>query len=83
MNETLKLYKVTIRGGFNATSTDYNESYVVAKSPNDAYKQVRKYLDDNDLCFDDERELDTIRLIAECGRYPSCKTILFIEGETI
>ena len=82
-HETLKLYKVTIRGGFNATSTDYNTSYVVARSPNDAYKQVKKYLDHHDIGFYYERELDTIRLIAECKRYPSCRTILFIEGEVI
>ena len=57
-HETLKLYKVTIRGGFNATSTDYHESYVVARSTNDAYEQVKKFLDDNDLCFRDEREVN-------------------------
>ena len=82
-HETLKLYKVTIRGGFNATSTDYNTSYVVARSPNDAYARVKKFLDDNDLCFSDERELKRIELIAECKRYPSCRTILFIEGEDV
>jgi hypothetical protein len=80
MNETFKLYKVTIRGGFNATSTDYHESYVVARSPNDAYKRVRKFLDDCDICFDYERELKRIELVAECKQYPQCKTILFVEG---
>ena len=82
-HETLKLYKVTIRGGFNATSTDYHESYVVARSTNDAYEQVKKFLDDNDLCFRDERELKQIELMAECKHYSNCKTILFIKGETI
>lgn len=79
-NETFKLYKVTIRGGFNATSPDYHESYVVARSPNDAYAKVRKFLDDNDLCFSDERELKRVELIAECKQYPQCKTMLFVEG---
>lgn len=80
MNETFKLYKVTIRGGFSGTGTDYNESYVVARSPNDAYAKVRKFLDDNDLCFSDERELKRVELIAECKQYPQCKTMLFVEG---
>jgi len=82
-HETLKLYKVSIRGGFNVMSTDYHESYVVARSPNDAYARVKKFLDDNDLCFSDERELKRIELIAECRRYPACQTMLFVEGETL
>jgi hypothetical protein len=42
--------------------------------------QVREYLDRNDLCFQDERELESITLIAEMSKYPACKTMLFIEG---
>ena len=82
-HETLKLYKVTIRGGFNAIGTNYHISYVVASSPNNAHEQVKKFLNKYDLCLDEEGELDTIQLIAECKRYPSCKTILFIEGNEI
>lgn len=76
----MKLYKVKIRGGCSPTSTNYRESYVVASSIDGAYMQVREYLDRNDLCFQDERELESITLIAEMSKYPACKTMLFIEG---
>ena len=79
----MKLYKVRIRGGCNSTSTNYHESYAVASSIDSAYMQVREYLDKNDLCFQDERELDSITLIAEMSRYPACRTMLFIEGNNI
>jgi len=80
-NTTVKLYRVHIRGGHNCLSTDYHETYVVAKSPNEAYEQVRKFLDDNDLCFSDDRELDTIELLAENTRYPACKKMLLMQGQ--
>lgn len=76
----MKLYKVKIRGGYSSTGTNYHESYVVASSADSAYMQVREYLDKNDLCFQDERELDSITLIAEMSKYPACKTMLFMEG---
>ncbi len=47
----------------------------------EAYEQVRKFLDDNDLCFSDERELDTIELLAENTRYPACKKMLLMQGQ--
>ena len=76
---TFKLFKVTLRGGINPGSTNYNESYVVASSMDVAYQIVRKYLDKNDLCFTDERELDKIVLLAEDHPYPECHTMLFLE----
>ena len=76
----MKLYKVRIRGGCSPTSTNYHESYAVASSIASAYMQVREYLDRNDLCFNDERELESITLIAEMSKYPACKTMLFMEG---
>jgi len=74
---TKKLYAVTIRGGHSATGVDYHESFVVAESPNEAYALVRGFLDKNDLCFTDQRELDSITLLAEASRYPRCKKLLF------
>ena len=41
---SMKLYKVKIRGGHNTFGTNYNESYVVAESPDRAYQQVREFL---------------------------------------
>ena len=54
---TFKLFKVTLRGGINPGSTNYNASFVVAESPDAAYQAVRDFLDKNDLCYDDEREV--------------------------
>lgn len=77
MNETLKLYRVTLRGmtyGNNA----YGVSYVVAHDTALAYRIVREYLDKNDLGFSVDRELKTVELIAECSRYPGCQHILYM-----
>jgi hypothetical protein len=38
-------------------------------------------LDDNNLCFSDERELDKIELVAENTRYPACKKMLLMQGQ--
>lgn len=76
---TFKLFKVTLRGGINPGSTNYKTSFVVAESPNDAYQAVRDFLDKNDLCYDDERELESIELLAESdSKYPACRTMLFL-----
>ncbi|NLH78771.1 MAG: hypothetical protein GX465_17250 [Acidobacteria bacterium] len=74
---TKKLYAVTIRGGHSATGVDYHESFVVAESPNEAYGLVRDFLEERNICFIDERELDSITLLAEASRYPRCKKLLF------
>lgn len=74
---TKKLYAVTIRGGHSATGVDYYESFVVAESPNEAYGLVRDFLEERNICFIDERELDSITLLAEASRYPRCKKLLF------
>ena len=75
---TFKLFKVALRGGINPGSTDYNASFVVAESPDAAYQAVRDFLDKNDLCYDDERELKSIELLAEDSKYPACRTMLFL-----
>ena len=75
---TFKLFKVTLRGGINPGSTNYNTSFVVAESPDAAYQAVRDFLDKNDLCYDDERELKSIELLAEDSKYPACRTMLFL-----
>jgi len=75
---TFKLFKVTLRGGINPGSTDYNTSFVVAESPDAAYQAVRDFLDNNNLCHDYERELKSIELLAEDREYPACRTMLFL-----
>jgi hypothetical protein len=73
----MKLYKVKLIGVFGGTSTNYNESYVIANDSEEAYKKVRSFLDRNDIGFKDQRELNSVQLLAEDKQYPECKTILF------
>ena len=68
----MKLFKVTTKKPITYR--------VIANDPTTAYNLVRKYLDDNDLCFVKERELHNITLIAEEGNYPNCGTILLIQA---
>lgn len=68
-----KLYKVEIR-----YFGKYKTSYVVANHPTEAYDKVRKYLDDNDLCFEIQRELESITLIADSSAYPGCENRLYL-----
>lgn len=78
-DKRMKLYLVKLRGmQSTATGTAYGVSYVVAKNPTQAYNIVRKYVDVKDLGFEDQREMESIKLIAETGDYPECRTQLFI-----
>ena len=79
---TFKLFKVTLLGGINPVSTNYKTSFVVAESPNDAYQAIRDFLDSNNLCFQCERELESIELLAEDCKYPACRTMLFLSDLT-
>jgi len=74
----MKLYKVEIHGGFSSHSTDYHTSYVVAADPTSAYKIVREFLDKEDLCFRNEREMKSVELIADTEHYGDCRTLLFL-----
>lgn len=74
----MELYKVTIRGGYSSTGINYNECYVVAKDPTKAYQKYRVFLDKEDICFNDDREMKTIELIADTERYGKCKMLLFL-----
>ena len=75
----MKLYKVKCRGMKNsATSTLYGDSYVMATDPTSAYKIVKEYLDERDLGFLQDRELESIELLAEEGDYPICRIQLHI-----
>lgn len=72
---TMKLWKVVLRG-----VGKYRESYVVAENSVVAYSIVRTFLNDNDLGFEHERELDNITLLAENVQYPDCETNLYIQS---
>jgi hypothetical protein len=80
MTETTdKLYLVELRGlnGYSSRVV-YGTSYVVAKNSDEAYKKVRKFLDADDLGFEDERELLKITLLAEDYEYTTTRTLLFL-----
>lgn len=71
-----KLYRVTCRGMTHGDQP-HGIAYVVAADPADAYKKVRASLDERNLGFAKERELDKIELLAEVGNYPECGTALY------
>lgn len=75
----MKLYLVAIKGRYNAVGTDYSEAYVVAENTDKAYKIYRDFLDKEDLCFDSDRELKSIELLAEDAKYPDCQKLLFMQ----
>lgn len=70
----MNLYRVTTRKG----SGMYGECYALAQSADAAYKKVRKYLDDKDLCFSKERELAKVELVAGPPDYPDCEKLIFV-----
>ena len=70
----MNLYRVKCKGmtskGF-ASRTPYGIAYVVALDPTAAYEKLKKRLDDEEMGFESERELDTVSLIASEGIYPN------------
>lgn len=78
--ENNKLYRVTLRG-MTTTFGDgvaYGISYVVAKNAEQAYQKVKKFVDEKDLGYCHQRELNKIELIAEDYQYTKTGTILFL-----
>lgn len=43
---------------YNSTGVAYGSSYVIAENSDEAYQKVRKFLNENDLGFSKDRELD-------------------------
>ena len=79
MENRKKLYRVTLRGMINRrTGVAYSSSYVIAENSDEAYKKVRKFLDENDLGFTKYRELDKVELIADSYRYTDVGCLLHL-----
>ena len=79
MENRKKLYRVTLRGmTYNSTGVAYGSSYVIAENSDEAYKKVRKFLDENDLGFTKYRELDKVELIADSYRYTDVGCLLHL-----
>lgn len=61
----------------SSTGVAHGISYVMAEDPGKAYRLVRADMDERDLGFDRDRELDRIELIAEDTEYPQCGTRVY------
>jgi len=79
MKNEFKLYRVTLRGmTINSTGIAHGVSMVVAKNSEEAYTKVKEYLDQNDIGFSKDRELDKIELLASTYEYNNTGCILFL-----
>lgn len=78
--ERSKLYRVTLRGMTLTfgTGTAYGVSYVVANNADEAYQKVKKFVDEKDLGYSYQREMDKVELIAEDYQYTGTGTMLFL-----
>ena len=79
----MKLYRINLKGlRGSGIDTAYGRPYVVADNPTDALLIVQKYLIKKDIGFNNEREMESIELLAEEGDYPKCRVQLFISDES-
>lgn len=62
----------------NSTGIAYGVSYVIAENTDEAYNKVRKFLDEKDLGFFKDRELDKIELIADSYQYTHIGCLLHL-----
>lgn len=73
----MKLFLVRCKGMTSTvTGVAHGLAYVVANDPTEAYNKLRNYLDEKDLGFTSERELNTIQLIADEESSCDCKLFL-------
>ena len=73
-----KLFKVKLRG-LNTWQTPNNQFvYVVAYDPNEAYEIVKEHFDKRNYGFSNERELESVELLAEQYQYTNCPHQLMI-----
>ena len=76
---TKKLYRVRCRGMTTSVGGNlaHGIAFVVAEDAGKAYQMVRRDLDERDIGFDIERELESVMLMAEDAEYPDCGTMLY------
>jgi len=74
----MTLYKVKLSGGYRIGK--FAEHYVVAHNLNEAYEQVKKFMDEKDLGFPEDRELDTIEVLGD-DDYTSRITMLHLSDK--
>ena len=73
-----KLFRVTLRGLSNYNLPNYKETYVLADTPTEAYEKVYKFVKENNLGFDCDRELHSVELVAEANEYTTAPYYLFV-----
>lgn len=74
-----KLYRVRLKGMCSSVSgTCYGIPYVIAHNPTEALKKVQDYIEERDLGFQCDREMDRIELLAEEGDHPECKIQMYL-----
>lgn len=80
MMVTRKLYRVTLKGMTASVSqgTRYGCPFIVATSLDEALGAVQKYLADHKIGFPEDRELESIELLADETEHPMCKVQLFV-----
>ena len=79
MQESNKLFRVVLRGMTSSvTGVAYGISYVIAKNMDEAYRKVRKFLDDQDIGFRKDREIEKVELLAEDDQYTDTGAMLFL-----
>ena len=74
----MKLFRVNLTGLNNITGVNLQSSYVIAEDANLAYEKVRKYLDEKDYGFRDDRAMESVQLLAEDYEYTETRVRLFL-----
>jgi hypothetical protein len=78
MENRKKLYRVTLKGMHYNTGIAYGHSYVIAENSDEAYQKVLNFLNENNLGFSKDRELDKVELIADSYRYTNVGCMLHL-----
>ena len=74
----MKLYRVKLKGSPSHGSVDCYTPYILANDPTEAYKKIRKILDEKDYGFESDREMQSIELLADDYEYNECKNLLIV-----
>jgi len=75
----MKLYLVTLKGmTYSSTTVAYGTSYVIAEDAQKAVDKVQSYLNEKNIGFRRERELDSVTLLADSTQYPDCGCKLYL-----
>jgi hypothetical protein len=73
----MRLYRINLKGSLNICGTPY----VIANDPGEAYGIVKKFLQEEDVGYDKDREMRNIELLADTVQYPPCGDMLFISKD--